>query len=106
MNKIEGDNFPLLSIKIQISDNNVDVTEFENSLETAVKKIPNNSNPKVLIINLVNAKADIMNLIMPVIFKKTIKNKEYSDVCFVCVFGKDDEISNPIKVKLKPMLTL
>ena len=91
---------------VSVSDNNVDVAKFENALETAVKNIPSNSNPKVLIVNLVNAKPDILNLIMPVILKKTIKNKEYSDVCFVCVFSKNDELPKPVESRLKPMFTL
>ena len=40
MNKIEGDNFPLLSIKIQISDNNIaDLTILEGEvIEERVKE--------------------------------------------------------------------
>ena len=92
-----------LSFNMEIVQN---AAKFENALETAVKKIPSKANPKVLTVNLINAKPDIMNVMMPVILEKTIKDKEYSDVCFVCVFGKDDELLKPIEARLKPIITL
>ena len=86
-----------------VSDNNVDAKEFENELENTVKNIPGNSKKKVVIINLVNADKRIMNTIMPVVTDKSIKGKKYSNVCFVYVFGKDNEIPAAIEDKLNPI---